>query len=75
MPSMVKDCTISLESRNPTSPKPLEQLSTRFIWDQGSFSMFKLALDSPDTRDLVNDFLKHDFEETQFVVDIAVQKF
>ena len=56
-------------------PKPLEQLPTHFIWDESSSSMFKLALDSPDTRDLVNDFLNHDFEETQFGVDIAVQKF
>ena len=50
-------------------------LPTHFIWDQSSPSMFKFALDSPDTRDLVNVFLNHDFEETQFGVDIAVQKF
>ena len=58
-----------------SDPKPLEQLPTHFIWDQSSPSMFKFALDSPDTRDLENDFLNHDFEETQFGVDIAVQKF
>ena len=51
----------------------LEKLPTQFVWNYNSDSLFKEALMSPQTQELIGDFMNCDFPSSETGVDEAVQ--